>query len=153
YRGTIERVLHVLGGNVGVPILASPRLIKEAAVYKNHGFASETLTALGSEAAADAARRRSFVRLYSKGDGFDAEQIEGSSVTISAYMAERTHPLTIYSDRAYKVAMSNHADFNGTLEYIRMTGAKRVVTDNTRNSGCQLALAIMNHLGIEAEPS
>jgi Cft2 family RNA processing exonuclease len=79
--------------------------------------------------------------------------LEGTSVTISAFMADRTHPLMTYSDRAYKVALSNHADFNGTLDYIKATGAKRVITDNTRNHGWQLAIAVKDILGIEAKPS
>lgn len=153
YRGTIERVLHVLGGKVGVPILGSGTLIREAAVYRNHGFASEGLMHLNSEDGREAIRDGAYVRLYSKGDAFGKEQIEGTSVTISAYMADRNHPLMTYSDRSYKVALSNHADFNGTLAYVEATRAKRVVTDNTRNHGWQLALALKNHMGVDAEPS
>ena len=125
YRGTIERVLHVLGGKVGVPILASQQLMREAAVYRNYGFASEGLILLNSEDGRAAVRHRSYVRLYSKGDGYDKEQIEGTSVTISAYMADRNDPLMRYSDRAYKVALSNHADFNGTMAYVEATGLGR----------------------------
>ena len=153
YRGTIERVLHLLGGNVGAPILASRQLMREAAVYQDHGFASDGLVLFDSEEGQAAIKDRTYVRLYSKGDTFGNEQIEGTSVTISAYMADRAYPLTTYSDRSYKVALSNHADFNGTLAYVEATGAKRVVTDNTRNHGWQLALAIKNQLNVAAEPS
>lgn len=153
HRGTIERVLHVLGGNVSAPILATKQLIREATVYRNHGFAAEGLVAIDSSEGCAAIKSRGYVRLYSKGDGFEKEQIEGTTVTISAYMADRSYPLMTYSDRAYKVALSNHADFNGTLAYVEATKARRVVTDNTRNHGCHLALALRNHLGIHAEPS
>ena len=153
YRGTIERVLHLLGGNVGVPIVATRQRIREAHVYREYGFAAEGLVPLDSDEGRAALEDRAYVRLYSKGDQFDRERIEGTSVTISAYMADPNHPLVTYSDRSYKVALSNHADFAGTLEYVRATGAKRVVTDNTRNHGIQLALALRNHLGIDAEPS
>ena len=153
YRGTIERVLHVLGGNIGVPILASSRLIREVRVYQQHGFAAEDLVSVDSDEGQAAVRDRAYVRLYSKGDGFGKEQLEGTSVTISAYMADPRHPLVTYSDRAYKVALSNHADFNGTLEFVRATGARRVVTDNTRNNGLRLALALKERLGLDAQPS
>jgi putative mRNA 3-end processing factor len=153
YRGTIERVLHLLGGNVSAPIIATRQLIREAAVYRDHGFAVEGLVPLDSPDGRAAVKDRGYVRLYSKGDGFEAERIEGTTVTISAYMADLSHPLTTYSDRAYKVALSNHADFEGTLAYVEATKAHRVVTDNTRNHGCQLALAITERLGVEAEPS
>lgn len=153
HRGTIERVLHLLGGNVDAPILATRQLMREASVYRNHGFAVEGLVAIDSADGQAAVENRSYVRLYSKGDGFENEQIEGTAITCSAYMADRAHPLTTYSDRAYKVALSNHADFHGTLAYVQATKARRVITDNTRNHGCNLALAIRSHLQIDAEPS
>ena len=153
YRGTIERVLHLLGGNVGVPIVATRQLIREVHVYREHGFAAESILPLDSDEGRVAMEERAYVRLYSKGDRFGKERIEGTSVTISAYMADRSHPLVTYSDRAYKVALSNHADFAGTLEYVRATGAQRVVTDNTRNYGVQLALALREQLGVDARPS
>jgi putative mRNA 3-end processing factor len=153
HRGTIERVLHVLGGNVAVPILASDRLIRVVEVYRKYGFASESLLSIDSPEGRQASACRSYVRLYSKGDGFPNEQLEGSSVTVSAYMASYNDPLLKYSDRAFKIALSNHADFEGTLAYVRATGAKRVVTDNTRNNGIELARALRDRLNIEAEPS
>lgn len=154
HRGTIEQVLHVLGINVGVPILATERLIREVKVYQNHGFAIGNLDALDSDAGRSAMKERSYVRLYSKGDDFRNELIRGTSIICSAYMADPDHPLMTYSDRGYRVAMSNHADFHGTLAYVKATGAKKIVTDNTRNHGWELAIAINKHLpGVHAEPS
>ena len=64
------------------------------------------------------------------------------------------HPLLEFSERAYSIAVSNHADFDDTLAYVEATGARRVVTDNTRNHGIDLAIAINNRLeGVRAEPS
>ena len=154
YRGTIERVLQVLGDNVGVPILATERLIREVKVYQRHGFAPGDLDVLESERGRSAIKERSYVRLYSKGDGFRNELIDGTSVTCSAFMTDTDHPLKIYSERAYSVALSNHADFDETLAYVQATGAPKVVTDNTRNHGVELAIAINNRLpGVHAEPS
>lgn len=45
HRGTVERVLQVLGDDIGAPILASPRLIREAEVHQRYGFAVGTLSA------------------------------------------------------------------------------------------------------------
>ena len=154
YRGTIERVLQVLGDNVGVPILATERLIREVKVYQRHGFAPGDLDVLESERGRSAIKERSYVRLYSKGDGFRNELIDGTSVTCSAFMTDTDHPLKIYSERAYSVALSNHADFDETLAYVQATGAPKVVTDNTRNHGVELAIAINSRLpDVQAEPS
>ena len=154
HRGTIERVLQVLDGSVDVPILASERLIKEVKVYQSYGFAVGKLDALDSDAGRSAIEGRSYIRLYSKDDGFNNELISGTSITCSAYMVGTNHPLMMYSDRAYSVALSNHADFHGTLAYIEATGAKQIITDNTQTHGWELAIAINNHLsGVHAEPS
>ena len=154
HRGTIERVLHVLGGNVGVPILASRRLMREIAVYREYGFAVGDLDALDSASGLSAVQNRSYVRLYSKGDGYGNELVEGTTVECSAFMVRTDEPLLKFSDRAYRVALSNHADFEGTLAYVQATGAKTVITDNTRNHGVDLAVAINTRLaGVHAEPS
>ena len=154
HRGTIERVLQVIAGAVGVPVLASAHLIAEVDVYRDHGFGAEELVELDSDVGRSLLNERSYVRLYSKGDSFGNELIEGTSITCSAYMVNTDHPLLQFSDRAYQVALSNHADFDGTLAYVEATGAKRVVTDNTRSHGVDLAIAINRRLAdIRAEPS
>lgn len=154
HRGTIERVLQVVAGNVGVPVLASTRLIAEIDVYRHHGFGVEELVALDSDVGRALLTERSYIRLYSKGDSFGNELIEGTSITCSAYMVNTDHPLLQFSKRAYRVALSNHADFEGTLAYVEATGAKRIVTDNTRSHGVDLAIAINRRFAnVQAEPS
>lgn len=155
HRGTVERVLQVLGDDIGVPVLASERLIQEASVYQKHGFAVGTLVQLGSDEGAHAMRHRSYVRLHSKGDGFGNEMTDGgTTIVCTAYMADVYEPLKAFSDRAYSVALSNHADFGETLEYVQATKAKVVVTDNTRNHGQELAIAINERLhGVTAVAS
>ena len=154
HRGTVERVLQVLAGNIHVPVLATSRLIGEIDVYQNHGFGSEVVERLDSDIGRAALKNCSYIRLYSKGDSFGSELIEGTSITCSAYMVGTDNPLLKFSERAYRVALSNHADFEGTLAYVEATGAKRVVTDNTRTHGIDLAIAINQRLpSVRAEPS
>ena len=157
HRGTMERVLSVLAGGVSGPVLASKRLIREVEVYRRYGLATDALTPLDTPDGEAALRRRSFVRLYSKGDGGFNEPMAGTSIACSAFMSGRgghEDPLTMYSESSYCVALSNHADFEETLAYVRATSAKRVVTDNTRNHGWELALAIRDRIsGVHTAPS
>ena len=155
HRGTIERALQVLGGNVNVPILSSGRLIREVEVYQRYGLAGGGLETLDSDAGCSAVKGRSYIRLYSKGDGFGNEPVDGTSIICSAYfMVKDDHPLRAYSDRSYQVALSNHADFDETLEYVKATGAKQVITDNTQTHGIDLAVSINSLLqNVRAEPS
>jgi hypothetical protein len=68
-------------------------------------------------------------------------------------MANPREPVLEYAERSYCVAISNHADFWGTLEYVRATGAKFVLTDNSRMNGVSLAQELCSRLGIRAQPS
>jgi len=156
HRGTVERVLHIIEGNVNVPILASERLIQEVEVYQDQGIVLGNLDSLDSDEGRSAFRQRSYIRLYSKGDGFGNESIADTSIKCSAYMATHSSssPLTRFSEKTFSVALSNHADFLETLEYIETSGARIVVTDNTRIHGIELANAINERLhGVKARPS
>jgi predicted metal-dependent RNase len=46
--------------------------------------------------------------------------------------------------------LSDHSDFDGLIEYVRRAKPKRVITDNYRSSGEQLAREINRRLGIQA---
>lgn len=154
HRGTIERALHVLSANVGVPVLGSKRLINEISVYQANGFAVGSIIGTDSKEGRIALKGQSYVRLYAKGDGFRNELVEGTSISCSAFMTRPDNPVIEYSERAFGIALTNHADFIGTIEYIRASGAKKVVTDNTRSHGVDLAVAINNGIsGVIAEPS
>ena len=155
HRGTIERVVRVICGEINVPIIATERRLQEIKVYQKHGLASAPLIALGSDEGQRALTEHSYVRLYAKGDRNKNEPMPGTTVTCSAYMTVGSDsPVRQISDTNYCVGLSNHADFNETIEYIRATGATMVVTDNTRNHGCELALSIGEYLpSVKAIPS
>jgi len=154
HRGTIERVLHILGGNIDVPVLGSGQLMREIEVYREYGFAVCAIETLDSPVGRMALAERSYVRLYSKGDGYGNELIEGTTIECSAFMVPRDDPLLTFTDRAYRIALSNHADFDETLAFVAATGARRVVTDNTRNHGVELAMALNSRFpGVHARPS
>ena len=153
HRGTVQRALQVLTGNIGVPLIASARLCREVAVYQQFGCAVGDLMLATSPEGREVLKGTKYVRFYSKGDRDPVDLKEGTKIVLSAFMNKTSDPVIEYSDRGYSVALSNHADFNGTLEYILATGAKDIVTDNTRGHGVELALAIKRRLGIDARPS
>lgn len=153
HRGTVQRALQILSGNIGVPVLGSDRLCHEVHVYQSFGCAVGELTSATCPDGHEALNTKRYVRLYSKGDREPVDLIEGTKIVLSAYMNKTKEPVIEYSERGYSVALSNHADFNGTLDYVAATGAKLVVTDNSRGRGVELAHALRRRLGINARPS
>ena len=154
HRGTLQRALQIINDEVGCPVIGSRRLLQEVAVYRDFGYTIQPLIVHPSEEARLLVTDGHYVRVYSTGDRDPVDLGSGSRVVLSAYFTRPDMPVVEYSERAYGVAMSNHADFEGTLDYVRATNAKFVVTDNTRKGkGYQLAEAIKQRLGIEARPS
>ncbi len=154
HRGTLQRGVQLLGTVDGLAMVASERLCRELQVYRNHGFAIGDVSSEASSGGRAILRDGRFVRLYGKGDRLPVDHIDGSTIVLSAYMARADDPVLEYSERSCRVALSDHADFDGTLEYVRASGARYVVTDNSRGGhGVELALEIKHRLGIEAVPS
>jgi putative mRNA 3-end processing factor len=153
HRGTIQRALQILSGQVNCPILGSARLCCEVEVSREHGYAIENICLTNSEEGRTHLKSGKFIRFYGTGDEYPVQIKQGSSIILSAYMARPHDPVMEYSDISFSVALSNHADFVGTLEYIKATKAKYVVTDNTRGHGAELALEVYRQLGIPARPS
>ena len=154
HRGTLQRALQIINDEIGCPVVGSSRLSREVAVYRDFGYTIQPVVVHPSDEASVLLRDGYYVRVYSTGDHNPVDLGSGSKVVLSAYFTRPDMPIVEYSERAYGVAMSNHADFEGTLEYVRATNAGFVVTDNTRGGkGYQLAEAIKQRLGVEARPS
>jgi putative mRNA 3-end processing factor len=153
HRGTVQRALQILSGNIDLPLLASDRLCNEVAVYQQFGCAVCNIASISSPPGKAALNGTRYVRFYSKGDRNPVDATGGCTIVLSAFMNKTEDPVIEYTERSYSVALSNHADFEGTLAYVAATGAKRVITDNTRGRGVDLALSIQHRLGIEAKPS
>jgi len=95
-----------------------------------------------------------YIRLYGRGDKWPVDTGRATRITLSGRSTQLDDPVTEYSETSCNVALSNHADFGGTLEYVRATRARYVITDNTRGGKAyELASALKSRLGIEAQPS
>lgn len=154
HRGTLQRALQVINDEIGCPVIGSLRLSREVAVYRAFGYSIQPLVVHPSEEATSLIRDGYYVRMYGTGDQNPVDIRSGSKIALSAYFTRPETPVVEYSERAYGLAMSNHADFEGTMDYVKATNARLVVTDNTRGGkGYQLAAAIQQKLGVEARPS
>lgn len=154
HRGTLQRALQLLSAEIQCPIVGSARLRGEVEIYRNFGYAIGEVILFDSEEAQQLLDSRRVIRVYGLGDHFPADIGRATKVVLSAYFTRPDDPVVEYSDRSFGIAMSNHADFNGTLEYVKSTGARFVVTDNSRHGKAyELASEINRRLGIEARPS
>ena len=154
HRGTLQRALQVIDGELGLPVIGSKRLLDEVNVYRQFGYTIGEIVLHSSDEAMSLREEGRYIRVYGTGDQSPVDIGSDAKIVLSAYFTRPDEPVVEYSERAFSVALSNHADFSGTLEYVRATRAKFVVTDNSRGGkGYELAQAIASRLGIEARPS
>jgi putative mRNA 3-end processing factor len=154
HRGTLQRGLQVLSEIRGCPILASPRLCSEVEVYRAFGYPIGPVASIKSPQGLEALTSGRYIRCYGMGDQFPVQLKSGTTITLSAFLTNSDNPVLEYTDRALSVALTNHADFFGAIEYVKATGAQYVVTDNARGGhAVELAREIRRRLGIEAVPS
>lgn len=154
HRGTVQRALQCISTSIPHPLIATTRLCGELAVYRSYGYGIKDVLQAGSPEARDALASGPCILAYSTGDGHPVQHLGTCTMILSAYMGQRTDPVLEYTENACQVSLSNHADFIGTLEYVEATGAKYVVTDNTRGGhALELASEIRGRLGIDAMAS
>lgn len=151
FRGTLERALMLLE-ELECPVVASNRAIRQIEVHRRYGYARGDFITADSEAGQQVLRERRFIRLVRKGE--DIPESESTVITLSAQMSDPRDPVIEHSEKSYFIAMTGHADFEGTLGYIAATGARYVVTDNSRGGhAVELAQEIRARLNIDAIPS
>lgn len=153
-RGTLHRALELLEGLVQHPVVAARRKIAEAKVYERYGYCFCPMLELESPEARRLRRDGSYIELHYLGEQMLFYRGDLTFIDLTADWVHGEEPFLQTSESSYKIAVSDHADFNETLEYVRQTGAKYVLTDATRgNHASELAIAITSRLGIRAEPA
>lgn len=152
-RGTVQRALMAVTGNLDCPLLGSKRLLKETDVYRKYGQPIEPIVDADSSQGRDCVRSERYVRFFGRGDRLPVDTSRATVIVLNAYVPSHT-PYVEHSERSYTVALSNHADFEETLEYVKSTGARQVITDHTRSAHApQLARELTTRLGVRAIPS
>jgi putative mRNA 3-end processing factor len=135
-----------------VPILGNDKLCTSVDVHRNHGWPIDKLTSTEHEEGHKILTGRNYIRCWQLAEGGRIDGIvEGAKISLTKYRARNV--VETFGDNGYKVGMSNHADFEGTLSYIQSTKAEFVVTDACRvqpDRARELATAIKQELGIEA---
>jgi putative mRNA 3-end processing factor len=154
HRGTLHRAMQVLSEVEKWPLVVSKRLASEIEIYREFGYAIGSFFIDDSCEGQEAVETGRFIRIYGKGDRFPVDIQTGVTVVLSAFSSDFKDPVLEYSERSLSVALTDHADFEGVLDYVSATGANYVVTDNARGGhAVELAQGIRSRLGIPAVPS
>jgi len=150
YHGKIQEVMQILNNaNINVPFLVPENVYNISRVCEKHNMRLGKLV-LQNELQAFTLQEKQdpyigFYHMHSRNRiGLDNFRICVSGWEF--YSATRQT-----GEKEYLVALSDHSDFDGLLEYVRRSRPRLVITDNYRvHYGETLAKEIQKHLGIPA---
>ena len=149
YHGKLQEVCQILRrGGIAEPILMPSHVYSAARVYEEHGFELGEFFLAESLEGKKASKRR-HLGLYHMGS---ARRISGvTKVYLSGWEFEA--PVRKVGEGEYEVALSDHSDFEGLIEYVSKSGPEFVITDDYRVGDAKaLARELEERLGVRARP-
>ena len=135
--------------DVSVPFVMPERVYEVTKVCEQHGMKLGCLSlstdADGHELLGKNLPCVAFYHMNSRG----YVGLNNARICVSGW--EFHSPCRQIGDREYLVALSDHSDFDGIMDYVKRSKAKQVITDNYRVShGAILAKEIHKRLGVSA---
>jgi len=149
YHGKLQEVMEILHrANLKVLFIASEKVFQVSKICETHGMRLGRLMHSeekeGKQLLETNAPCIAFYHMGSKG------KIRGGfRVTVSGW--EFNSPCREIGDEEFVIALSDHSDFEGLMEYVRKSKPRLVIADNFREGYAEtFAREIRNRLGISA---
>ena len=151
YHGKLQEVMQILhNGGVEAPFIVPEKVFQVSKRCECHGLRlGKYLLSTESEAMVIMERREPYVAFYHMNSwryvGEDALRVRVTGWEFSS-------PRRQIADNEHVIALSDHADFKGLLQYVRESKPKLVIADNYRVGNAKvLAREIEKRLGISAK--
>jgi putative mRNA 3-end processing factor len=149
YHGKLQEVMQILrDADVEVPFVMPERVYEVTKVCEQHGMRLGCLSLStdneGHELLDANLPCVAFYHMNSR----QHVGLRNARICVSGW--EFHLPCRQIGDREHLVALSDHSDFDGLIEYVKRSKAKQVITDNFRSNGDALAREINKRLGVSA---
>ncbi len=150
YYGKLQEVMQILrSADICVPFVMPERVFNVSKIYETHGMKLGEFTLSTTKGGKELLEKDLPCVAFYHMNTRKNVGMNSSRICVSGW--EFRSPCRQIGEREYLVALSDHSDFNGLLEYIKQSKPKRVITDNYRvNHGAALAKQIRKRLGIPA---
>jgi putative mRNA 3-end processing factor len=150
YYGKLQEVMQILRrADVCVPFVMPERMFNVSKICEAHGMQLGGLTLSSAQEGRDLLDEDLPCVAFYHMNTRKRVGLRSSRICVSGW--EFRSPCRQIGEREHLVALSDHSDFCGLIEYVRRSMPKRVVTDNYRVShGVTLAREISARLGIPA---
>ena len=148
YRGRLQHAMKLLLPVLRCPIVVSERVDRLVPVYQKYGFEIGDYVCIGRQNGI-VDRSEPFVAFVELTEVRNLPWTRKcATVTLSAFMVPRSEPILDYGNGDLRVALTDHADYRGTLEFINATGAAEVLAYPCSGHPEALVEAIRAELGL-----
>ncbi len=153
-KGKLQEVMNLLfEGGVEEPFLLPSEVFRMTQVYEKYGKKMGNCICLEEEEAKELlARQQPYVAFHTMGSKIESFP----KIKVSGFVTdwENPNPTFEISKGYWMIPISDHADFKRSLDYIKESKPKLVITDNHRCFGKAILLAqeIKKRLKIDAIP-
>jgi len=150
FHGKLQEVMQILhNAKVNTPFVMPEKVFHVSKACENHGMRLGRLMLSTEKEAKEMLEKNApcvaFYHINSK----KTTGINKLRIYVSGW--EFGAPCRQIADKEYIIALSDHSDFNGLIEYVKRSKPKQVITDNFRISHAEtLAAEIRKRLGIPA---
>ncbi len=151
YNGKLQEIMKILHANqIDAPFIVPEKVFQISKVCECYGMQlGKILSADEDDAREITERREPYVALYHTNSRRYVGK-EAFRINVSGW--EFSGPRRQIAPNEHVIALSDHSDFNGLLNYVEESKPKLVITDNYRAGNAEgLAKEITKRLGIEAK--
>jgi len=150
YYGKLQEVMQILRrADVCVPFVMPERVFHVSEICEAHGMQVGDFTLSTAKEGKELLDKDLPCVAFYHMNTRQKVGLRNSRICVSGW--EFRSPCRQIGEKEHLVALSDHSDFNGLLDYVERSKPKRVVTDNYRvNHGVTLAKEISKRLGIPA---
>lgn len=130
YHGKLQEVMQILRkAGVKAPFIMPEKVFHVSKVCEKHGMHLGRIMRL--EEAKELIKDGNYVGFYHMGSRNRIQRVERCNrIYVSGW--EFDAPCRMMAENEYVVALSDHSDFDGLIEYVRLSRPKLVITDNFR---------------------
>lgn len=152
YHGKLQEVMQILHeAKIKAPFIMPERILQISKIHQKHGVRiCRPLFLTKHELQLTLQEETQYVAFYPM-NWRKKIGLNRFRVCVSGW--EFNSPCRQTGKKEYVVALSDHSDFKGLMEYVRQSNPKLAITDNYRaGDAYALAKQIKKQLGIEAKP-
>jgi len=150
YYGKLQEAMQILRNNkVKAPFIVPEKVFHVCKVCEKHGMRlGQYFPSRSEQAKAVKKQKAPFIGFFHMGS---RRKVGEGHLNIYLSGWEFRNSYRRIDERTYVVALSDHCDFEGLLEYVRRSKPRLVITDNARVGEAEaLAREIKRRMGIEA---